>query len=77
MWGTLRLALGAGGAPSDSRHLLPYFHVDLGPGLRRLSPSPECPGPRVSRTPRAAAGPPRLPVGARSAEFPASCRLRA
>lgn len=52
VWGTLRLALGAGGAPSDSRHLLPYFHVDLWPRLRRLLPSPECqvlrsPVPRV------------------------------
>lgn len=73
--GTLRLALGAGGAPSDSRHLLPYFHVDLGPRHRRLPPTPESPSAPVSGTPRAASGPPRLITGARRAEFPASCLL--
>lgn len=73
--GTLRLALGAGGAPSDSRHLLPYFHVDLGPRHRRLPPTPESPSAPVSGTPRAASGPLRLITGARRAEFPASCLL--
>lgn len=57
VWGTLTLALGAGGAPSGSRHLLPYFHVDLWPGHRRLPRSPESPDSPVSNTPRSAAAP--------------------
>lgn len=58
--GTLRLALGAGGAPSGSRHLPPYFHVDLWPGHRRLPRSPESPDPPPqSPIPRVLLLPPR------------------
>lgn len=51
------LSLGAEGAPSGSRHLLPYFHVDLWPRRRRLSRSPESPDPPVSGTRSATASP--------------------
>lgn len=51
MWGTLGLAPGAGGAPSGSRHLLPYFHVDLWPRHGRLPPASESPALPVSSPP--------------------------
>lgn len=74
--GTLRLAVGAEGAPSGARHLLPYFHVDLWPRIGRClsptAPAQEPPTPQL-----AAAGPPQRPIGARSAEFPASRQLTA
>ena len=84
VWGTLMLGLGAEGAPSGSRHLLPYFHVDLWPRRRRLSRSPESPDPPVSGTRSPTASPPealqKLPQRGVSCQLPAEgvgvCRAR-
>lgn len=75
--GTLRQALRAGGAPSGSRHLLPYFHVDLWPRHRCPPPFSESPGSPVSSPHGGSPSAQWLLIRARSAEFPASCQLRA
>ena len=82
--GTLMLSLGAEGAPSGSRHLLPYFHVDLWPRRRRLSRSPESPDPPVLGTRSSTTRPPealqQLPQRGVYCQLPAEgigvCRAR-